>query len=456
MPSSSTAQPISATIRKMSKRSSAGDVYADRRNRFMKSIGDGCALLFTAPHYLRNRDTEFEFRSDSYFYYLTGFPEQEAAALFMPQSKTPFTLYVRPRDKHKELWNGKRHGIKGAIDKFSADEAYPIEQLKDHLFNYLRKVQKLHYCMGIYKEHDQFVASLLSGYSPNMRGGERPIVAVNNPLLVLNQMRLYKDAHEIALMQEACDIAAKGYSEVLRNIRGMRHEYEIEAQLEYEFRRHGGTCPSFPSIVAGGANATILHYNTNEEPLKKGELVLIDSGCEYRYYASDVTRTVPLSGKFSAPQKQIYELVLQAQLEVIAKIRPGVRYTELNQLSREVTCKGLLKLGILKGSLAEALKSKEMALYYPHPIGHWLGMDVHDVGDYYEADGSSKILQAGMVITVEPGLYFPKEDKAVPPAYRGIGVRIEDNALVTKSGCRILTAAIPKTVAEVEAACARD
>ncbi len=424
-------------------------VFAKRRRDFLKQIEKGVALLHNFPG-TPNRTNEVRFRPDSYFYYLTGLSEPESAALFNAENSHPYKLYLLPRDKTKEAWDGKRLGVVGAKRRLGADAAAPIDKLESDLRKLISKAGVFHYGMGLYKEYDHAISDLLADYSPNMREGERPLVALNNPLLILNEMRLIKDGYEIKMLEQAAAIATEAFMTTMQRVRAGVYEYEVEALIEHEFRKRGSQGRSFATIVGSGNNATTIHYTENSARLRQGDLVLIDAGCAYNFYASDVTRTLPISGKFNQAQRQIYELVLATQKKVINAVKPGTTYEELNRISKRSLCRGLLKLGLLRGSLSTALKSERFKEFYPHRVSHWLGLDVHDVGDYYEKDGSSKKLRAGMVLTVEPGLYFSKSAKRVPAKYRGMGVRIEDDVLVIKRGCRVLTEGIPKEVDAIE------
>lgn len=434
------------------QKSRISKAHAKRRQQLLKAMGDGAALIFTAPVLMKSQDNALKFRPDSYFYYLTGFSESAAALILYGNDKAPYRLYVRPCDPHHEQWNGKSYGVEGAVNYFGADQAWPLSQLETDLKSQLRHMRRLHYAIGLHAHADKLVLPCLQRHPTKLKAGEKVLSSIHNPLPLLDEMRLIKDADEIALIQKACDISAQAYHQVMRQLKDAKHEYEVQALLEYHMRCLGGQGPAFNSIVAGGVHATTLHYESNQAPLKAGELLLIDTGCEYGYYASDVTRTLPISGQFSPAQAKIYNLVLQAQQHVIKVIRPGVRYEVLNKTAGEILARGLIELKICKGTVAQVLKSEEFKRYYPHGIGHWLGLDVHDVGSYQESDGKSRILKRGMVLTVEPGLYFAADDKRVPAIYRGIGVRIEDDVEVTATGNRVLTQAIPKEIAEIEAA----
>ena len=418
-------------------------MFATRRKIFLQRLHKSSALLHTAAVTLRGADNEYAFRPDSNFYYLTGFAEDQAAALFQPGSKHPYTLYVTPRNPDKERWSGLRAGIEGAKRDFHADLAVDISQLEHDLPAILKGQTSLYYNMGVNLPRDQRL--LLPGALPSIKSWYQPDT-------ILSEMRLIKSDYEITQISEAAAISGHAYHEVLKRLRECRFEYEVQALIEFQFKWHGAFGPSFQSIVAAGNNATTLHYHSNRSPLKHGDLILLDTGCSYNCYASDVSRTFPISGKFSKPQAQIYQLVLQAQTAVIKMIRPGVRHAQLQEKARAIMAQGLLDLGILKGGLANALKSEAFKRYYPHNIGHWLGLDVHDVGTYQGSDGQSRKLARGMVLTVEPGLYFNSLDTQVPKPFRGIGVRIEDDILVTATGNRILTASIPKEIADIEAA----
>jgi Xaa-Pro aminopeptidase len=413
------------------------------------------AILPAAREVARSNDTEYRFRQDSDFYYLTGFKEPDAVAVVAPGREARFTLFVRPRDKEKETWTGRRAGVEGAREAFGADEAFPIEELQEKLAELLDGARNLYYRLGNGNpELDQTVIRQIA----RMRGlgwrKVRPPQIITDPGTLLHEMRLIKTEAEIALMQRAADIASDAHREAMRAARAGVKEYEIEALIEYIFRKNGAAAPAYNSIVGSGANATILHYVNNDAELKDGDLLLIDAGAEYECFASDITRTFPVSGRFTGAQRDIYQLVLDCQERCIEMIAPGVTLDEMHRRSVEILTEGMVRLGLLKGEVSKLIEEEQYKKFYMHRLGHYLGMDVHDVGVYH-SDGEPRPVEAGMVMTVEPGLYISVDAEDIPDEYRGIGVRIEDDVLVTLQGYRTLTDKAPKQVEEIEALMAR-
>jgi Xaa-Pro aminopeptidase len=413
------------------------------------------AILPAAREVARSNDTEYRFRQDSDFYYLTGFKEPDAVAVVAPGREARFTLFVRPRDKEKETWTGRRAGVEGAREAFGADEAFPIEELQEKLAELLDGARNLYYRLGNGNpELDQTVIRQIA----RMRGlgwrKVRPPQIITDPGTLLHEMRLVKTEAEIALMQRAADIASDAHREAMRAARAGVKEYEIEALIEYIFRKNGAAAPAYNSIVGSGANATILHYVNNDAELKDGDLLLIDAGAEYECFASDITRTFPVSGRFTGAQRDIYQLVLDCQERCIEMIAPGVTLDEMHRRSVEILTEGMVRLGLLKGEVSKLIEEEQYKKFYMHRLGHYLGMDVHDVGAYH-SDGEPRPVEAGMVMTVEPGLYISVDAEDIPDEYRGIGVRIEDDVLVTPQGYRTLTDKAPKQVEEIEALMAR-
>ncbi len=425
--------------------------YRRRRKQLMDMTGAGSiAVLPTAAARLRNRDVEFPFRPDSDFYYLTGYPEPEAVAVLIPdRPEGEFILFCRPRDRAMEIWNGRRAGLEGAVSIYGADDAFPIEDMDDILPGLIENRERLFYNMGNDPDFDQRVLGWVSRIRRQARDG----VVVPGEFIsldhFLHDMRLYKSRHEIKLMRRAARISAGAHKRAMRACRPGMYEYQIEAELSHEFRRHGAAAPAYPSIVGAGENSCILHYTENGDRIDDGDLLLIDAGAEYQGYASDITRTFPANGRFSAAQRQIYELVLAAQLAAIAAVKPGNHWNDPHDAAVRVLTEGMVELGILKGKPDAIIKNRAYDKYYMHRTGHWLGMDVHDVGDY-KVDGAWRLLEAGMVMTVEPGLYFPAGGKGLAKKWWDIGIRIEDDVLVTKDGCEILSEDAPKTVAAIE------
>ena len=425
--------------------------YAARRQEFLKQMGDGIAIFPAAPTSIRSQDVEYRYRQNNDLYYLTGFPEPESLCLLSPNhDKEQFILFVRPRDKEKETWTGKRFGVEGAQEFFGVDAAYTIEQLDEVLPEHLLAAEKIYYGLGRDERLNTKILDFVNqGRLQRPRSGHGP-VAIIDPSDLLHEMRLFKTPQEIDLMRRAITASAAAHHAALHETRPGMHEYEIEALLEYHFRRNGAEGPAYPSIVASGANATILHYISNDQQMQAGDLLLIDAGSEYACYCSDVTRTFPVGREFSAPQKEIYSLVLTAQKHAIEMIRPGIGFDDVHQRATEILINGLRDLGLLSGSTESILEKGDYRQFYMHRTSHWLGMDVHDVGKYRVGD-ESRTLEPGMVLTVEPGLYIAA-DADVPAAYQGIGVRIEDDVLVTANGHDVLTGAIPKEIDDIEAA----
>ena len=426
--------------------------YARRRKALMAQMEpNSIAILPAAPVYIRNRDVEHIYRQDSDFQYLTGFPEPEAVLALIPgREHGEYVLFCRERDPERELWDGLRAGQDGAIAQFGADDAFPINDIDDILPGLIEGRERVYYAIGCNQEFDHRLMEWINVIRSKARQGAQPpneFVALDH---LLHDMRLYKSAAEVKVMKEAAEISAAAHVRAMQTARPGLNEFHLEAELEYIFRKNGSKMPAYGSIVAGGRNACILHYRENDAPLKDGDLILIDAGCEIDCYASDITRTFPVNGTFSPEQKAIYELVLKAQEAAFAAIGPDKHWNEAHEATVRVIAEGLLELGLLTGTLDEVIETESYKAYYMHRAGHWLGMDVHDVGDY-KVGGEWRVLEPGMALTVEPGIYIPADDERVAKKWRGIGVRIEDDVVVTKTGCEILTGGVPKTVAEIEA-----
>ncbi len=426
--------------------------YARRRKALMAQMEpNSIAILPAAPVYIRNRDVEHVYRQDSDFQYLTGFPEPEAVMALIPgREHGEYVLFCRERDPERELWDGLRAGQDGAISKFGADDAFPIGDIDDILPGLIEGRERVYYAIGCNQEFDHRLMDWVNHIRAKARLGATPpneFVALNH---LLHDMRLYKSAAEVKVMKEAAEISARAHVRAMQASRAGLYEYHLEAELDYEFRKGGAKMPAYGSIVAAGKNACILHYRENDAPLKDGDLVLIDAGCEIDCYASDITRTFPVSGRFSPEQKAIYELVLASQEAAFKEIAPGKHWNEAHEATVRVITAGLVELGLLSGDVDELIASEAYKPFYMHRAGHWLGMDVHDVGDY-KVGGEWRVLEVGMAMTVEPGIYIAPDNDKVAKKWRGIGVRIEDDVVVTKKGCEILTGGVPKTVAEIEA-----
>ena len=421
-----------------------------RRERALKNI-KAPLLLRAAPEVLRNGDVTFGYRQDSNFKYLTGFDEPDSVLVAVPNGRAHKTvLFVRPRNKEREIWDGPRAGVRGAKKDFGADESHPIEDFWEVFGEMAKDWDEIAYGFGGDRSFD---AQLLEHFGK--RFGNRPrrnqgLPTFVDPRPALHEMRLVKTKEEIDLLARACDITAAGHRVAMAVAEPGMYEYEVQAELEAVFRREGSPRNGYDSIVASGANACILHYVLNKRKIRRGELLLIDAGAEYGHYTSDITRTFPVAGKFSDAQRAVYNVVLRCQKKCVNLCKPGTPVKRLLETSWRELTKGLVELGVLRGKIEKLLEKKAYRPWYMHGLGHWLGMDVHDVGAYETPDGKSLRLEAGMVSTIEPGLYFAKNDKRVPKELRGIGVRIEDDVLVTKSGPDVLTAGVPKEVREIE------
>jgi Xaa-Pro aminopeptidase len=430
-------------------------MFESRREEFLKAIRPGVAILPSPPAPVKSNDVEHEYHQDSDLYYLTGFEEPGTVAVFLPgHAEHPFVLFVRPRDRELEIWNGRRAGPEGAVRDFGAKAAFPIDQLVAKLPELILNSSRIYYRMGRDPEMDRVVLGAMDEARRRTRKGGTPPGEIVDPTSLLHESRLLKSAEEIALLRKACEITCEAHTAAMRICRPGVHEYELEAEIEAVFRRRGSAGPGYPSIVGRGANATILHYIANTDRVGERDLVLVDAGCEWRYYNADVTRTFPASGRFSREQRELYDLVLEAQLAAIAEVRPGVPYENMHKTAVRVLSEGFVKLGLLSGDPGEIVETERFRRFYPHGTGHWLGLDVHDAGLYKLGD-VSRPLAAGMVLTVEPGIYVQPDDLEAPEKYRGLGIRIEDDVLVTASGCDVLTAGAPKTAQEVEAAVGR-
>jgi Xaa-Pro aminopeptidase len=424
-------------------------IYRQRRERLARAIGEGVAIVPTAPEKPRNRDSHYPYRFDSYFYYLTGFTEPEAV-LVVVGGETPRTLlFCRSRSEEREIWEGFRHGPEAARERFGFDEAHPVAALDELAPGLLENQPALHYPIGADPAWDARAVRWLNAVRERSRAGVAAPERVQDVRAVLDDMRLVKDAHEARLMRRAAGIAAAAHRRAMQSTRPGRNEYEIEAELLYEFRRNGAQFPAYSPIVAGGANACVLHYVFNNAPLRDGELLLIDAGCELDGYASDITRTFPVNGRFSGAQRDVYELVLASQRAAMDAVRPGTAWNEPHDAAVRVLAQGMLDLKLLAGSLDTVLEKELYKRFYMHRTGHWLGLDVHDAGEYKRA-GKWRPLAPGMVLTVEPGLYI-RAAADVPERLRDIGVRIEDDVLVREGGCEVLTAEAPKRIEDIEA-----
>ncbi|HXP93716.1 MAG TPA: aminopeptidase P N-terminal domain-containing protein [Candidatus Binatia bacterium] len=424
--------------------------FKQRRARFAEQIGSGIAIVPAAVERTRNADTHYEFRQDSDFFYLTGFNEPDAVLILAPQRDAERdVLFLRPRDRSKEIWDGKRLGVEDAPAALGVDAAHAIDELDAKLPEMLVGHEMLYYALGRDEAFDRRMLAALERARWEVRRGGKAPQQIVEPGIILHEMRLHKDDEELATMRRAAAITRLGHVAAMESTRPGKHEYELEALLEYTYHLNGAQSVAYPSIVAGGDNATILHYNSNRDVLHDKTLVLVDSAAELDNYASDVTRTWPVSGRFSPEQRAIYEIVLRAQKAAIEEVRPGKPFDAYHQTALRVLCEGLIDLGILKGSVDEALEQGSHKDFYMHRTGHFIGIDVHDVGRYRAEDDSSRILEPGMVMTVEPGLYFHR-DVACDERFKGIGVRIEDDILCSVDGPVNLSPNIPKEIGEIE------
>ena len=409
------------------------------------------AILPAAAVAIRNRDVEHVYRQDSDFQYLSGFPEPEAVIALIPgREHGEYVLFCRERNPERELWDGLRAGQEGAIREYGADDAFPITDIDDILPGLIEGRDRVYSAMGSHPEFDRHLMEWINVIRSKANLGAQPpneFVALDH---LLHDMRLYKSAAEVKVMREAARISAQAHIRAMQASRAGLHEFSLEAELDYEFRKGGAKMPAYGSIVAAGRNSCILHYQQNDALLKDGDLVLIDAGCEIDCYASDITRTFPVSGRFSPEQKAIYELVLKAQAAAFAVIAPGKHWNHAHEATVQVITEGLVELGLLKGNVDELIEAEAHRAFYMHRAGHWLGLDVHDVGEY-KVGGQWRVLEPGMALTVEPGIYIAADNQSVAKKWRGIGVRIEDDVVVTKQGCEILTSGVPRTVAEIEA-----
>ncbi len=428
-------------------------LFDKRRAALMERLGnDAICVIHSPPEAVRNGDSDFPFRQSSDIYYLTGFAEPDTTLILRPGREEPFIMFVRPRDKEREVWDGRRAGVEGARAVYGADAAFATSELSDKLTELIANAGELHYELGVDVAFDQRITRAIASLRRQEKRGRRPPRAVVDPREVLHEMRLRKSDEEVALLRRAAEITGEAHRAAMQLAAPGVGEWELEAIVDYTFRRRGGMGPGYTTIVGSGDNATILHYHENDRALAEGDLVLIDAGCELELYTADVTRTFPASGQFSEPQRRCYEIVLRAQTEAIAMTRPGVTIDDIHQHCVTVLTEGMVELGLLPAPAADRIEDGSYKRFYMHGTSHWLGMDVHDVGAYTQR-GRTRPLEPGMVITIEPGLYIATDAEDVPDAYRGIGIRIEDDILVTASGADNLTAAIPKTIDEVEAAC---
>ena len=428
--------------------------YSARRQRVLEAIRPGAVMILpAAPLAIRNNDVEHEYRQDSDVFYLSGYDEPESLLVLTAIGDKPFVMFVRPRDPEREVWDGARAGVDGAVRDFGADIAHPISEVTQKLPELLQNTRRVYYRLGRDRACDDLVLGAIERVRGRAKLGISWPMEIVDPAAVLHEMRLVKSAEELKSVRRAVEVTTEAHLLAMAKAKPGVFEYEVEAILRGVFRRAGSERPAYGPIVGSGPNATVLHYRRNDRKMQDGDLLLIDAGCEYDYYASDVTRTFPVSGRFSPAQRAIYEIVLDAQLASISATRPGATLEEVHNASVRVITDGLVRLGIVEGPVEAAIGEQRYKPYFMHRTSHWLGMDVHDVGAYF-IDARPRPLLTGMIITIEPGIYISENAGEVPVEYRGIGVRIEDDVLVEPSGSSVLSAAIPKSIQDVERACA--
>ena len=424
--------------------------FRTHRLKLLDVMGEGVALIPTATEKVRNRDSHYPYRYDSYFYYLTGFQEPEAVLILIAGETPKSILFCREKDFEREIWDGFRYGPDNAKTEFMFDEAYPISRLDELAPKLMANQNRLFYTLGSNPEWDGRVAGWINHLKGQARSGVHAPAEIVDLDARVDELRLIKTEFEIDTMRRAANISAAAHRRAMQKARPGMMEFELEAELLHEFYRNGSRSPAYTSIVAGGPNACVLHYIENNAQLRDGDLVLIDAGCELEGYASDITRTFPVNGKFSAAQRDLYELVLAAQAAAIEQVAPGSHWNVPHEAALQVLVQGFVDFGLCKGSPASVLESGDYRRFYMHRTGHWLGLDVHDAGEYKQQDGSWRLLEPGMTLTVEPGCYVRPADD-IPEHFWNIGIRIEDDVLVTPQGCDILTVEAPKTVAGIEA-----
>lgn len=425
--------------------------YLANRERFMSKLGNDAALFFGAQHHLRNGDAEYSFRQSSDVLYLTGWRDPDVAILLRPNSDKPFVMFVQPKDPQREIWTGRRDGPEGAVNLYGADQAFPYSELSKQLPLLLQGHNRLHYRFAENHQHDKLLMrSIAKARKQGKQNGlDFPEMFID-PSHTLHRLRLLKSDAEIKVLQKAAEITNLAHRAAMAMTKPGVFEYQLEAEISHVFRKNGGNGPGYTTIVGGGENAIILHYIENKDPLKAGDLVCVDAGCEYQWYTADVTRTWPVSGTFTDAQKELYEAVLEAQYSAIAAARVGNEFMDVHNAAVRSLTESLVQLGFLQGDIESLIENKEYKRWYMHGTSHWLGLDVHDVGPY-GGKGESATLQQGMVLTIEPGLYVAPDDEEAPERFRGIGIRIEDDILIASDGPINLTESVPKTIEEIEA-----
>ena len=429
-------------------------MFVERRAELLETMraqADHTAAIFASAHEVtRNSDVNYEFRQDSTFFYLTGFDEPDTVIVLRPGAEAPFVMFVPPHDPDMAIWVGARAGVDGAIADYGADQAYPIEELEERLPGLLAETEVLYYSLGLDGDIDTFVSGYLAHRRDSTQRGGTALASLRDPSPFVDEMRLHKSEPEAAALTRAVSLTASGFELAMRTTRPGMHEYEVQAQMEAEFRRLGSRRNGYPSIVAGAHDSCTLHYTTNRKELNDGDLLLIDAGAEWDYYTADVTRTWPVNGKFTPEQRAVYDIVLRSQQAGIAAAQPGAPFDGVHKASLRVIVEGLVELGILEGEIDTLIEEDAFRPYFMHGTSHWLGMDVHDVGLYRDGE-DSVALRPGMCFTVEPGIYISPDDDAAPAQYRGIGIRIEDDILITADGHRNLSGHIPTDPDEIEA-----
>jgi Xaa-Pro aminopeptidase len=429
-------------------------VFAARREKLMAAIGpDACAVVSSQPERIRNGDAHYVFRQASDVFYLTGFVEPETTLVLRPGAATEkVVMFVRPRDPDTEVWDGRRAGLEGAKERYGADAAYPAHELRTRLPDLIANTQWLHYGLGVDDVMDRVVTAAIARLRRLEKKGQRPPRGILDPREALHELRVVKQPDEVRALRTACAITAEAHVAAMRAGKPGVFEHELEALVNYTFRKRGGNGPGYSSIIGAGENATILHYVDNRCAIADGDLVLVDAGCEYGHYTSDITRTWPANGRFTPEQRAVYDVVLRTQLGAIAMTRPGVTLDQIHDHCVHALAAGMVEIGLLAGPATDRVTDQTYRRFYMHGTSHWLGLDVHDAGAYTRG-GAARPLEPGMVITIEPGLYVASDAKDVPDGFRGIGVRIEDDVLITADGCEVLTSACPKTIEELEAVC---
>lgn len=426
--------------------------YARRRKNLLALMDpNSIAIIPSAREQVRSRDTAFPFRQDSDFYYLSGITETDAVLVLLPGRRHgQFVVFCRERDSGQELWHGGRAGPEGMCKEHRADDAFPIGDIDEILPGLLEGRDRVYYSMGRSAEFDSRIMGWVKRIRDKESSGAAPPGEFTDLDHMLHELRLYKSAAELRLMRRAAEITAQAHCRAMRECRAGLHEYQLEAELQYGFAQGGARFPAYPSIVGGGSNACVMHYTENSDKLRDGDLVLIDAGCELQCYASDVTRTFPVNGRFSKEQRVLYELVLKAHTAAVAQVRPGNHWNQPHDASVSTITEGLVELGLLKGRVSKLIRDKAYTAFYMHRVGHWLGLDVHDVGDYRVGE-EWRVLEPGMVMTIEPGIYISADNTGVAKKWRGTGIRIEDDVVVTETGCEMISSGVPRTVDEIEA-----